>query len=70
LTSVRPSARKTIMNNFGCNLELNWKVIKEKIFNLALTKRIERPMTKLEKKTTLKVQLIQLGMKLKRKSKN
>jgi uridine kinase len=54
LTSVRPSARKTIMNNFGCNLELNWKVIKEKIFNLALTKRIERPMTKLEKKTTLK----------------
>jgi len=35
-------------------LELNWKVFKGKIFNLALTKRIERPMTKLEKKTTLK----------------
>jgi len=35
-------------------LELNWKVFKEKIFNLALTKRIEQPMTKLEKKTTLK----------------
>jgi hypothetical protein len=30
------------------------KYLRKKIFNLTLTKRIERPMTKLEKKTTLK----------------
>lgn len=71
LDKPRTKCKKNEFRNiFGCNMGINWKVIKYKIFNLALIKIIIEPRTKLEMKAKLKGLINSIKGEIKEREKN